>query len=116
MDASCDASDANSCEGAPLPGAFDDGHSQEGGTAGGSSGGAGGEEPAGDTCGVDHDCALGEDCIDGSCQSRCVASCQCEEGLACVDGYCGLPKEPSLTCDSDCDCTSGLSCLSGTCK
>jgi hypothetical protein len=107
--AQCDAVEANSCEGAPLPGVFPGGDDDQ------SSGGTGGAAQD-STCTVDHDCSIGEDCIDGSCLSRCVASCQCEEGMACEDGYCKAPSVPEIVCEDDCDCTSGERCASGYCE
>jgi hypothetical protein len=115
MDAQCEAEVANECEGAPLPGIFPGGDGTGGSTTGTWGVSDGGQSPGLD-CSVDHDCAIGEDCIEGSCMPRCVASCQCDEGQACVDGYCDQPEEPVVMCANDCDCSSGESCVDGLCK
>jgi hypothetical protein len=137
IEASCDSSEATACTADPIPGLWpddDDGNSGSGGAANGGADGVGGDQSAtggdggggspsigGDsggevTCQVNHDCALGEDCVDGSCLGRCVASCQCPEGDACVEGYCREPEVVTASCENDCDCTSGERCIDSACQ
>lgn len=137
----CRPVDAYQCPGAPMPPAGQGGSSSQGGAGGASQAGAGGTSPAGAggtsqggtggssqagagggaggggfVCTVNHDCATGEDCVEGLCKLRCKASCQCHAGEVCVEGYCGVPAEPVVSCASDCDCTAGQSCVNGACK
>lgn len=111
--------------------------------AGGASGGAGGNAAGGRThagagassgdldagapvldagslpdgqCARNHDCSLGDDCVDGTCRSRCIASCQCASGEVCSDdGYCYDDMPPPPDCVSDCDCPGGQRCEEGVC-
>lgn len=39
-------------------------------------------------CAVNQDCASDYDCVNSLCLQRCVGVCECDGGLACVDGYC----------------------------
>ncbi len=67
-------------------------------------------------CERNHDCPLASDCVEGSCRQRCVASCQCPEGLSCdSDGYCARDMDPPQTCETDCDCPSGMACVDAEC-
>lgn len=132
---SCEDPQIANCEGDPIPGVWDDGmpdldpglggasgdgDGDAGGTSGDGDGGTGATSGDGDgdaeTCKTNHECALASDCIDGQCLARCAASCQCQEGEACVAGYCQLPDDPADKCDDDCDCTSGERCVSGSCR
>jgi hypothetical protein len=74
------------------------------------------EAAAPGSCRVNGDCAIDEDCVGGTCLTRCRASCQCRLGETCVQGYCtaGQPTPPS--CVTDCDCSAGQSCISGACQ
>lgn len=127
QEAECKPEESSSCEGAPVPGPWDDDSTDagQGGSDSGSVGigGTGSEEPsasggssASSACSVNHDCEAGQDCLSGSCLNRCAASCQCDEGQACTNGYCEVPAAPAVECATDCDCTSGEVCVSGQCK
>lgn len=90
LEAQCVAAEARSCEDDPLPGVWFGDSDEPGG-----AGGAVAEDPQGQAC---------------------VASCQCEEGEACVEGFCATPEAPAMMCETDCDCTSGESCNDGFCQ
>lgn len=95
LEAQCEVDVARSCEEDPLPGVWfgqpgDDGDPGAGGASSDEPG-----EPAGEAC---------------------VASCQCDAGEACVEGFCSEPEAPAMVCDTDCDCTSGESCDGGFCQ
>jgi hypothetical protein len=128
--AACDGQAASACEGDPLPGILGDNSggdqsgvpnvsSDDGTGSGSASGGAaadGGGDDSAVACSIHHDCASGEDCVAETCQLRCAASCQCDEGQACIEGYCAEPEAPAVTCQDDCDCTSGEQCTEGSCQ
>ncbi len=124
--AQCDVDDAQRCDGDPIPDVWTDGDDALGGgnddTSGddddpapGGQGGASGDQD-GPTCEVNHECAAGEDCVEGQCLARCAASCQCRDGMACEEGYCQTPEEPAAECEDTCDCTAGDVCVDGTCQ
>ena len=120
--ASCESGAISACGFDPVP-ADSGGDDRETGTSdddaggmAGASGGGGSPFGEGASCLRNHDCALDEDCVEGVCLARCAASCQCDEGLACLDQYCRLPEEPRSSCETDCDCMSGLSCVDGRCE
>jgi hypothetical protein len=132
IDAGCIEENSIQCEGAPLPEVWTDhswglpvssdggsenstgGSTAGGGGTGGSVGGAPIEvehSSDGPSCTNNHQCGLGEDCIEEQCLARCAASCQCQEGQACEEGYCRAPEEPKIECESTCDCTAGDQCV-----
>jgi hypothetical protein len=58
------------------------------GGAGGDAGAAGGAGDSGTACSSNVECSRNADCVEGECQVRCYAACDCAYGLACEDGYC----------------------------
>jgi hypothetical protein len=70
------------------------------------------EKEAGIACETVDDCAVGFDCVDGTCAARvtCSDSEPCERGT-CVDGACTNPE----ICDTDEACFEGFSCDNGSC-
>ena len=126
----CGAS-ATTCPGAPFPPIAGDGGSGgadprggHGGSTtgpagssgqGGSGASSGGSGYQGYACSVDNDCASNEDCLDGTCRSRCHASCQCHAGEVCEAGHCAAPVAPPASCATDCDCAAGQACVGGQC-
>lgn len=92
----CRPVSAYACPGAPLPPAQDGpGSPGQGGSAGGTgtSGGAA-----------------------GGTGTVCTASCQCEEGEACVGGRCVVDAPPPAGCETDCECLKGQRCVVGSCE
>ncbi len=85
------------------------GSAQGGSSAGGAAGGGGPE------CVRNHDCGTIQDCVSGTCRTRCEYSCQCDEGESCEDGYCFGQMPPPPTCETHCDCPSGQRCTEGEC-
>jgi hypothetical protein len=67
-------------------------------------------------CHVNGDCAIDEDCIQGTCLTRCRASCQCRVGEACMQGYCTSGQPVPQSCATDCDCLAGQSCIAQVCQ
>jgi hypothetical protein len=67
-------------------------------------------------CHVNGDCAIDEDCIQGTCLTRCRASCQCRVGEACMQGYCTAGQPVPQSCATDCDCLAGQSCVAQVCQ
>jgi hypothetical protein len=67
-------------------------------------------------CQVNGDCAIDEDCIQGTCLTRCRASCQCRVGEACMQGYCTTGQPVPQSCTTDCDCLAGQSCIAQVCQ
>lgn len=57
----------------------------------------------------DVSCPSGFDCIDDECQKPCDTSDECNDGQACVEGYCG-------GCTSSAECSSGLLCIDEQCR
>lgn len=101
-------------------------------------------------CAIDCDCPQGQACIDATCTAtaspiyccdnagcpqgdrcvtrggtldrcpECVVDCDCDQGLACVDGACTNTGEPSFCCDNP-GCPPGQACTdlrgaSATCE
>jgi hypothetical protein len=67
-------------------------------------------------CHVNGDCAINEDCVGGTCLTRCRASCQCRVGEACMQGYCTAGQPVPQSCATDCDCLAGQSCIAQVCQ
>lgn len=85
------------------------------GGAGAPQGNAGGSQGTPGACADNHDCALGDDCVGGQCLPRCKASCECQKGASCVEGYCHDDAPPPQSCVVDCECPSGQRCDGGIC-
>lgn len=67
-------------------------------------------------CQVNMECAWSEDCVQGSCKTRCAASCDCHVGESCINLHCGIVQELNIKCLSTCECPVGLKCDAGICK
>ncbi len=67
-------------------------------------------------CQVNLECAWSEDCVQGSCKTRCAASCDCHSGESCINLHCGIVQEVNIKCLSTCECPVGLKCDTGVCK
>jgi hypothetical protein len=71
-------------------------------------------------CDRNDDCATGEDCVDGICETRCGVSSECDDGNpctsdGCTDGYCFvevMDPPPNITDPEAGDCKTEV-CLDG---
>jgi hypothetical protein len=77
-------------------------------TLGGCSGGMG----VGDACARHSDCDSTLQCVQRTCQSRCVRAPDCGDGFSCDEnGFCVLASgSRGDACTSEVDCAPGLSC------
>jgi hypothetical protein len=87
-----------------------------GGTTGGTGGSTGGTTGSTAQCSRNQDCAYNQDCVNGTCLSRCHASCECATGESCVEGYCEGSVPPPTSCQVDCECNAGQHCVNNVCE
>lgn len=70
-------------------------------------------------CGRDSDCAAGEKCQSGRCESGCISDDECGDGQTCNErGKCvksqSVARDPNA-CVEDGDCQSGFTCVNQRC-
>ena len=67
-------------------------------------------------CSDDASCGTGKICEDGACRvADCDASKPCGAGKSCETGRCVSPTGAPGTCVEDLDCKGGMKCQAGTC-
>lgn len=74
------------------------------------------ETPSSGACSTDRDCATGQECKSGKCQAKTVVPTGCTKHSECSAGYlCGNDGKCTNACKAGDPCGTGYSCVNSVC-